>query len=263
MFYTLASRKEDCRSVWTFTKANVRLNSYLPPPEEKKKFVRRMFDAVAPRYDLLNHVLSLGIDVYWRRQMLRLINFRMNPRLVDLATGTGDVALMAVKEGAYKVVGVDLSVGMLRHGLAKIRRKDADRQIGLVAGDAENLPLPSGSVDAVTIAFGIRNVSDIPAALREMCRVLKDSGLVVILEFSRPRLIGLRQLYHFYFLKILPWIGSLISHDKKAYHYLPHSVLRFPEREDFAALLREAGFSEVRYFDMTLGVVSVYCGMKA
>lgn len=235
---------------------------YLPATDEKKKFVKRMFDAVAPKYDLLNHLLSLGIDLYWRKRMLKLINFRMNPRLVDLATGTGDVALMAVNEGAEKVVGVDLSVGMLSLGQKKVERKDVSHQIWMVAGDAELLPLPSGYGDAVTIAFGIRNVVDIPAALREMARVLDESGVVVILEFSRPRLIGFRQLYNFYFLRVLPWIGSMISSDKKAYHYLPHSVMHFPERGAFVRLMEDAGFANVRYFDMTFGIVTLYCGIK-
>lgn len=235
---------------------------YLPEIDEKKKFVKRMFDAVAPRYDLLNHLLSLGIDIYWRKRMLKLINFRMNPRLVDLATGTGDVALMALEAGAKKVVGVDLSVGMLNLGQKKIRRHDAEDQVWMVAGDAEMLPLPSAYSDAVTIAFGIRNVADIPAALKEMARVLDESGVVVILEFSRPRLIGFRQLYNLYFLRVLPWIGSLISSDKKAYHYLPHSVMHFPEREAFARLMEDAGFTHVRHFDMTFGIVTLYCGIK-
>lgn len=236
--------------------------SYLPSPSEKKQYVKSMFDRVASRYDFLNHLLSLGIDIYWRRQALKLINFKMNPRLLDLATGTGDVAVAAVKNGARKVVGVDLSHGMLIYGHEKIRKKNLHQQIFMVCGEAEKLPLPDGCVDAATIAFGIRNVEDIPKSLSEMARVLTGSGIVVILEFSMPRLPVFKQLYKLYFEKILPAVGSLFSSDKKAYHYLPNSVMKFPEREAFKQLLENTGFANVRYFDMTLGIVTVYCGIK-
>ncbi len=221
-----------------------------------------MFDAVASRYDFLNHFLSLGIDFYWRHQALKFINFGMNPRLLDLATGTGDVAIMAVKRGARKVIGVDLSQNMLRFGNRKIEKKDLDGSIFMVCGEGEQLPLPDQSVDAATIAFGIRNVEDIQKTLDEMSRVLTDSGIVVVLEFSKPTWPVIRQLYHFYFLYILPRIGSLISSDKRAYHYLPHSVLNFPEREEFNKMLVKSGFSDVRYIDMTFGIVTAYCGIK-
>ncbi len=221
-----------------------------------------MFDAVAPRYDFLNRLLSGFVDLYWRSQALKLVNFDMNPRLLDLATGTGDVALAAARKGASRIVGVDLSYNMLTHGRKKTLRKAPDSRICFVCGEAENLPLPDGAVDAVTVAFGIRNVSDIRRSLEEMARVLSDSGVAVILEFSRPRLLGFRQLYHLYFMKVLPWIGSLFSGDKKAYHYLPHSVHRFPDREEFAAMMHAAGFGNIRQFDMTFGIVTVYCGIK-
>lgn len=238
------------------------LNPVLPAPAEKKKYVQRMFDAVASRYDFLNHFLSLGIDFYWRHQALKFINFTMNPRLLDLATGTGDVAVMAVKRGARKVIGVDLSHNMLIFGNKKIDKKELKESIFMVCGEGEQLPLPDQSVDAATIAFGIRNVEDIQKTLNEMSRVLSDSGIVVVLEFSKPTWPVIRQLYHLYFMYILPHIGSLISSDKKAYHYLPHSVLNFPEREDFKKMLARAGFSDVRYFDMTFGIVTAYCGIK-
>jgi len=236
--------------------------TYLPTHQEKKTYVRRMFDSVASRYDLLNHLLSLGIDWYWRAQALNLIDFKMNPRLLDLATGTGDVAVMALKRGARQVVGIDISQGMLDFGRKKILQKGLDQSIQMVCGDAEDLPLTNESVDAALIAFGIRNVSDISKALYEMSRVLKPAGVAVILEFSRPRIFGFKQLYEFYFMRVLPFIGSMISSDKKAYHYLPNSVMHFPEREDFARLMEEAGLSDVRHFDMTLGIATVYCGIK-
>ena len=238
------------------------LSEYLPTPQEKKQFVRRMFDNVAARYDFLNHTLSFGIDIYWRHQALKLINFSMNPRLLDLATGTADVALMAVKKGARKVVGVDPSPGMIAHGRTKILQKGLDSTIYLIEGEGEHLPLHDKSVDAATVAFGIRNASDISKSLEELARVLTDTGVIVILEFSRPTLPVFKQLYLFYFKTILPWIGSIVSPDKKAYHYLPASVLDFPERNDFVRLMQDAGFSDVRYFSMTVGIVSVYCGIK-
>ena len=236
--------------------------AYLPAPAQKKNYVQNMFDTVASRYDFLNHFLSLGIDFYWRHQALKMINFKMNPRLLDLATGTGDVAVMAVKRGARKVIGIDLSYNMLHFGRKKVRKKDMDDSILMACGEGERLPLPDESQDAATIAFGIRNVEDIERTLQEMARVLTSCGVIVVLEFSKPTWPIIKQLYQFYFLYILPGIGSLISSDKKAYHYLPHSVLNFPERKDFVNLLKQAGFTDVRLFDMTFGIVTVYCGIK-
>lgn len=221
-----------------------------------------MFDAVASRYDFLNHFLSLGIDFYWRHQALKMINFKMNPRLLDLATGTGDVAVMAVKRGARKVIGVDLSYNMLRYGQKKVQKKEMQDSVLMVCGEGENLPLADESLDASTIAFGIRNVEDIQKTLNEMARVLTGSGVIIVLEFSKPTWPVIRHLYQFYFLHVLPRIGSLISSDKKAYHYLPHSVLNFPERNDFVNMMKRSGFTDVRFFDMTFGIVTAYCGIK-
>ncbi len=236
--------------------------SYLPKPEEKKRYVKAMFDGVAAKYDFLNHLLSLGIDIYWRKQALSLINFSMNPNLLDLATGTGDMAVMAVKRGAKKVVGIDLSFNMLEFGRKKVARKNLNSNIAMVCGEGESLPLPDASLNAATIAFGIRNVSDIQGTLNEMARVLTSAGVVVVLEFSQPRLPVFKQLYNFYSMKVLPRIGSLFSSDKKAYHYLPESVLSFPSRDAFSKMLEQAGFTDVRHFDMTLGIVTVFCGIK-
>jgi demethylmenaquinone methyltransferase/2-methoxy-6-polyprenyl-1,4-benzoquinol methylase len=236
--------------------------SFLPEPGEKKRYVKTMFDGVASKYDFLNHLLSLGIDIYWRREALRCIDFGLNPKLLDLATGTGDMALMAVKRGALQVVGVDLSSAMLEFGQKKILRDQRNGTIQMVCGEGENLPLPDASLNAATIAFGIRNVSDIQQTLNEMARVLTQAGVIVVLEFSQPRWPVFKQLYHFYSMRILPAIGSLFSSDKKAYHYLPESVLKFPNRKEFAGMIEKAGFTDIRYFDMTLGVVTVYCGIK-
>lgn len=238
------------------------IKTYLPEPEEKKAYVRAMFDGVAPKYDFLNHLLSLGIDRYWRSQALRLIDFKMNPRLLDLATGTGDVAILAAGRGAQKIYGIDLSEKMLAVGRQKIAQRGLSDRIEMIGGEGENIPLENASVDAATIAFGIRNVENIPQTLKEMARVLTPSGVAVVLEFSKPRWPVLKQGYQFYFQKILPRVGSFFSKDKKAYHYLPASVMQFPERETFASMMNDAGFTNVRHFDMTMGIVTVYSGIK-
>ena len=237
-------------------------DAVLPKPEEKKQYVRAMFDGVASKYDFLNHLLSLGIDIYWRRRALKLINFSMNPKLLDLATGTGDVAIMAVRMGAQHVYGVDLSEGMLAYGRKKIEKEKMTDAIDMICGEGERIPMEDACVDASTIAFGIRNVVDIPQTLREMARVTKTSGMIVVLEFSQPQWPVMKQLYQFYFTQVLPRIGSLFSKDKKAYHYLPASVMRFPARDEFAQMMEQAGYTNVRHFDMTLGIVTVYSGIK-
>ncbi len=238
------------------------LDNYLPRPEDKKQYVRAMFDGVAKTYDFLNHFLTLGIDIYWRRRALRTINFRMNPRVLDLATGTGDIAIMAAGMGAQKIYGVDISEGMLAVGREKIRKRDLLEVIEMILGEGEKIPLADQSVDAATISFGIRNCEDIPLTLSEMARTLTPSGVVMVLEFSQPALPILKQLYGFYFTKVLPRLGSFFSKDKSAYSYLPASVMKFPSRDEFSQMLETAGFSNVRRFDMTFGIVTVYCGIK-
>lgn len=234
----------------------------LPPQSEKRNYVEAMFDRVASKYDFLNHFLSLGIDIYWRKQALKLVNFSVNPKALDLATGTADVAIMAAKNGARRVIGLDISHEMLVLGKKKARRKHLQDRIKFLSADIEGLPFNDGEFDVATIAFGIRNVPDISKSLAEICRVLKPYGVLIVLEFSRPRLFGFRQAYDLYFQRILPSIGSMVSKDKSAYHYLPNSVLDFPAREEFVALMRASGFVDIRNFDMTFGITTVYCGFK-
>lgn len=221
-----------------------------------------MFDAIARRYDLLNHLLSLGIDRRWRRRAVRELRLGQNSRVLDLCTGTADLALAAVeRERGRAVVGVDFSSAMLRVGRAKLARM-GERRVSLVRGDAMRIPLTDASVDAVTIGFGIRNVHRPEAAAREIVRVLKAGGRLAILEFGTPSLPGLRAMYLFYFRRVLPLVGRLISRHNEAYSYLPASVAAFQSPDEFVALLRAAGLSRARVVPLTLGIVYLFVGEK-
>lgn len=223
-----------------------------------------MFDAIARRYDLLNHLLSLGIDKRWRRRAVRELNLGSDARVLDLCTGTGDLALAALEgDGAARrsVIGVDFAAAMLRFGREKLARL-GELRVHLVRGDAMQVPLPDASVDAVTIGFGIRNVQRPEVAAREIVRVLKPGGRLAILEFGTPSLPGLRALYLFYFHRILPLIGRVISRHNEAYSYLPASVAAFHSLDEFLLLLREAGFSEARGVPLTFGVVYLFVAQK-
>lgn len=230
---------------------------------EKGRGIREMFDAIAPRYDLLNRLLSLGIDRRWRTFAVGQLHLPENGKILDVATGTGDVALEVASRSpaSLTIVGADLTPGMLRVGQEKIARSPYRDRITLVTAPCESMPHPDGQFDGVTIAFGIRNVVDRPAGLMEMCRVLKSGGRAVILEFSNPKSRFFKELYYFYFRKVLPWIGGLIS-KRSAYEYLPDSVLEFPDQETFKRLMRDAGFAEVVHHDLTFGIATVYVGDK-
>lgn len=230
----------------------------VPDVERKRDFVRRMFDRIAGRYDLLNHLLSAGTDVRWRRKAVRLLDPQPGWRILDLATGTGDFAFEAASRGSIRVTGVDLSIPMLRVGCQK--RKG--RAVDLLCGDAEELPFRDGAFDGVTIGFGIRNVARLSVGLREMGRVLRRGGRAVILEFSKPRTPVLSHLYMFYFKNLLPRIGALVSGDEMAYTYLYESVMRFPEGQDFLAAMEQAGFRNARQRRLTFGIATVYVGEK-
>jgi demethylmenaquinone methyltransferase/2-methoxy-6-polyprenyl-1,4-benzoquinol methylase len=224
-----------------------------------------MFDAIAPRYDLLNHLLSAGIDKRWRARAIRSLQLTGRETLVDVATGTADVALQARRAlpgGAARVLGVDFAGAMLARGLNKVRAAGETGRIALVRGDAMQLPVASASADAVTISFGIRNVQQPDTACREMARVLRPGGRLAILEFGVPRIPGVSTLYLWYFKQVLPRIGRLISGHTGAYSYLPASVRTFPPPDEFMKILRHSGFAEVHAVPLTLGIVYLYVGRK-
>ena len=229
---------------------------------EHKRRNRDMFNAIARRYDLLNHLLSGGVDVYWRRRALDCTLKTSPQRVLDLATGTGDFALAAARLGPQQVVGIDMAIEMLRLGAAKVAAKRPPMPLELLVGDAEQLPFQDNTFDLVTGAFGVRNFGHIPSGLAEAYRVLKPGGQLLVLDFCEPTAPLFRQLYLFYFHKVLPLIGGLISGQRRAYAYLPRSVGTFPQGQAFVELLVAAGFSQTRYTPMTLGIAAVYQGVK-
>ena len=224
-----------------------------------------MFDDIAGRYDLLNHVLSVGMDKRWRRRAIDGLALTGKERLLDVCTGTADVAIAAASResrGAGSVVGVDFSGEMLRIGLDKVRRRSLESRVRLAQGDATNLPLPDRSFDAAIVAFGIRNVNDLDGACRELLRVLAPGGRLAILEFGVPTTPGFSWLYRTYFRHIVPRIGRAISRHRDAYEYLPVSVAEFPSNQAFADVLRRAGFSSVTAVKMMLGAVYLYLASR-
>ena len=226
------------------------------------KRVQAMFTGIAGKYDLLNHVLSLGADFHWWSRMARASGAAPGRRFLDVAAGTGDSSLALARRGA-EVVSTDFTQAMLRLGPAKFRRRGLDRLVwASVGADAQHLPFRSGCFDGVTICYGIRNVEDRPRAYREILRVLKPLGQLTILEFSRPRSAWLRALYDTYSLRLLPRIGGWVSGDRGAYTYLPESIRSFPDQPALAAELAAAGFLEVRWADLTGGIVALHTARK-
>ena len=237
-------------------------------PDKSPDRIAGMFDAIAPRYDLLNRLLSAGIDRWWRKRAIDSLALTGREVVVDVATGTADVALeaRASRRGAAtaaRVIGVDFAVEMLRLGLQKVKAAGESGRIGLVHGDAMRLPVASGSADAVTIAFGIRNVQIASVACAEMARVLKPGGRLAILEFGVPRLPGLSGLYQWYFKAVLPRVGRMLSGHSGAYSYLPASVGTFTPPAEFARMLEDAGFESVKADPLTIGIVYLYTARRS
>lgn len=232
--------------------------------DSKKSQIREMFNRIAPSYDFLNHLLSLNLDRLWRRRMVRRLAEHNPERVLDVATGTADVAINVARKCAdCRVVGLDLSSEMIRYATEKVRRRQLSDRVELMVGDAEQLPFEVGEFDAVTASFGVRNFGDLPRGLSEMCRVLRTGGRCYIMEFSRPDDVPLfASLYRFYFHHILPVVGGWISRDRKAYDYLPGSVDEFPAHTDFEQMMRSAGFAEVRSLRLMWGVAYIYIGVK-
>ncbi len=228
----------------------------------KKEQVAKMFNNISHRYDFLNHFLSLGIDKLWRKQAINLLRPH-NPKLIlDVATGTGDFAIQAMVLNPDKIIGVDISTGMLNVGREKIRARKLESKIELLEGDSEKLPFEENKFDAITVAFGVRNFENLELGLHEIRRVLKPEGMLVVLEFSKPRSFPFKQLYNFYFKSILPSVGRMVSADKSAYTYLPASVEAFPDGDGFIQVLHRVGFNKTQCRTLTFGISSIYTGTK-
>jgi len=230
---------------------------------EKGEKIQQMFGTIAPRYDFLNRMLSFGIDRRWRKKAVRLLKYREGARILDVATGTGDVALEIARSTppSVKITGADFCREMVDLGQIKVARSPYAGRIDFKVAPCEDLPFPNETFDSITIAFGIRNVVDRKLGLAEMWRVLRPGGRMIILEFSTPRSQLFRQIYYFYFRRLLPVIGGLFS-KFDAYKYLPDSVLEFPSHEEFAAMIAEAGFHSVHIRELTFGIASIYVGDK-
>lgn len=232
--------------------------------ERKKEFVRAMFNSIYRTYDLLNHILSFGLDIYWRKKSLKNIFLRDNDTCLDLAAGTGDYGIEVHKKFNCSVIGYDIAENSLMVFKEKVKKKKFDEsKFSFLVGEAEKLTLNSESVNLITIAFGIRNFYDSQKALIEMYRVLKSGGSVLILEFSLPKNKIIQTIYRFYFERILPFVGKLISRNQTAYHYLPQSVKLFEQEKDIVGEMLKAGFREIKIKSFTLGIVKLYSGKKS
>ncbi len=228
----------------------------------KKEAVQGIFNDIAPSYDRLNHFLSLNIDKKWRRKAIRCLQGNDKGKLLDVACGTGDFSIAASQAGVSRIIGIDISEKMLEIGRKKVEAAGLAAKIDLRYGDSERMEFADETFDAVTVAFGVRNFEHLEIGLKEMYRVLKQEGEVVILEFSMPRYFPMRQLYRFYFRHILPLVGGWISGNKGAYVYLPESVSRFPQGNDFLQILSVCGFKRTFQKRLTFGVASLYVGYK-
>ncbi len=239
------------------------LTPYKNNKSGKKEQVALMFNNIARRYDFLNHFLSLGIDKIWRRKTINTLKgIASNPTLLDVASGTGDLAITALKLKPKKIIGIDISEEMLRFGMEKIKKKSLEDKITLQKGDSENIEFESNYFDGVTVAFGVRNYENLNKGMSEMYRVLKSNGKLAVLEFSKPKSFPIKQIYNFYFKTILPFVGKLVSKDKAAYTYLPESVTQFPERDLFIKELEKVGFKNCSFTPLSFGIASIYSAEK-
>jgi demethylmenaquinone methyltransferase/2-methoxy-6-polyprenyl-1,4-benzoquinol methylase len=231
--------------------------------ENKKVQVEKMFDNISGKYDFLNHLLSLGIDIKWRKNLISMLASKKPSSILDMATGTADLAIMMAKyiKGA-NITGLDISSGMLEIGKQKLKDKNLESRINLVHGDSENMPFADSTFEAITAAFGVRNYENLLAGLTEAYRVLKPGGSIYILEFSKPKNSIFRFFYNLYFKFVLPLIGKITSKDPKAYKYLFESVQAFPAYEEFIAIMNKAGFESNNYKIQSFGICSIYYGIK-
>ncbi len=238
------------------------ITPYKDSSQEKKTQVARMFNNIAWRYDFLNHFLSLGIDRYWRRKAIAQLKNKNPQVILDIATGTADLAIEAVKLNPVKIFGIDISTDMLEIGRKKIIAKNLRDKIELIEGDSEKLIFSDNKFDAVTVGFGVRNFENLKTGLKEMNRVLKPGGTTIILEFSTPTNKIFKWIYDFYSSKITPKIGELISKDKAAYSYLHESVKAFPFGNEFCNIMRETGYKDIHYKTLTFGIATIYTASK-
>ncbi len=230
--------------------------------EAKKDQVEEMFDNIAPKYDFLNHLLSMGIDITWRKKAIKIIGKLQPKAILDVATGTGDFALEARSLNPDRIVGLDISEEMLNVGRQKISKKGLDSLIEMVKADSEAMPFKEGTFDAITVGFGVRNFAHLEVGLGEMLRVLKPGGQVAIIEISQPTSFPIKQIYNIYFKHVLPTVGKLVSKDARAYTYLPESVTHFAQGQEFVDILTKVGYKNAKATALTFGTASLYVASK-
>lgn len=241
-------------------------NSVVPDASSKlskKEQVADMFNNIAGKYDFLNHLLSLGIDKGWRTKAIKSIESIAPKKILDVATGTGDLAIAAAKKITdSNVVGIDIAAQMLEVGKVKIEDKNLSARIEMKVGDSEALPYADNHFDAVLCAYGVRNFQDLPKGLSEMCRVMRKGGRLAILEFSQPKTFPVKQVFSIYFKYVMPLFGKMVSKHSTAYNYLPESVMAFPEGQDFCKILEQCGYKNVKARPLTFGITSLYTAEK-
>ena len=242
--------------------SKIEVKPYNQANKSKKEEVAEMFDNISARYDFLNHFLSLGIDKIWRRKAIKQLRSIQPKKIIDIATGTGDFAIAALKLNPEEVIGLDISAGMLAVGEQKMIKKKVNSIIKMQLGDSENIPYDSDYFDALTVGFGVRNFENLELGLTEMLRVLKPGGKAVILEFSKPKRFPIKQIFGFYSRYFIPFFGKRISKDAQAYSYLPESVAAFPEGKDFEEILHKIGYKNIESTLVSGGIATIYAGIK-
>jgi len=241
---------------------STKVTPYKDSELSKKEQVAEMFDNVSGNYDFLNRIMTFGIDIKWREKVVKIVGNTNPDTILDIATGTGDFAIMLAKLNPKKIIGLDLSKGMLEVGIEKVKEKKLDDLIEMVLGDSEDLPFNNDSFDAITVGFGVRNFENLDKGLQEIYRVLKPNGIFVVLETSQPEKFPVKQLFNFYSKYIIPTIGKLGSKDKRAYTYLPESAAVFPYGKKFNNILEKNGFNNATNKPLTFGSASIYTATK-
>lgn len=230
--------------------------------EEKKEQVAQMFDNIAKRYDLLNSILSLGIHKGWRKKCVNLLKAKQPKKILDVATGTGDFAIECARLNPESIIGIDISDGMMKYGREKLKQLKLDSIISLKNGNAETVAFPDTSFDAIVVGFGVRNFQNLNTGLSNLHRMLKPGGQLIVLEFSYPKNVLIKNFYNFYFSKVTPFVGRIFSKDTRAYTYLTESVKAFPHNEKFTSILQELGYKNTSFKSLSFGIAAIYCGEK-